>query len=592
MKITELEIENFRSVKDSSFELSDFTILIGKNNSGKSNIIDCLHTFQNNHQDRSSRNGMPDSWRTEHATGKQNDIPIRINIQFKLSDSEHDQIIKRISENKEDSNKIMSRVDSPEKMAQDGFLSHLKYEITYNKDNSIDVDRLMNYGGEYVDVRELRRDNRVYGANINKNVDEIEREFDSWAFVAPFREPQNNQTSQFQVDLAPSGGNLIRVLHSLYTNYKRIFDKIRDAYIDIMEGVSNLSVEYDTDQSRDKSLMSIIVEEEKYDTKFKSEDISSGSKEILVLLTQIYLADEFTDVLIVEEPELHVHPKAEEKLFRILHRIVERGTQVIVATHSDVFVNESEASDIVRVERDGHTQIRTLDGREIGHELAELGYDKSGLLQSEAVVFVEGRSDKRILKKFCNSAGLELSSKGIAVVELEGIPNMIADAKSLVKLLYSFDIPYLFLRDSHDKTCEEAQGDLYDAMKRDDDEHWWEVSTENIHVWDSYGIESYLLDAEAISDGLEMSSSEVQKIIDNHDDTADKGEVLRAIYAEEHSDLEEPKDFYVKDRHGMEIAARIPVGRFEPEVEEVIIKIGRLLNNWDIDQLNAQISSS
>jgi predicted ATP-dependent endonuclease of OLD family len=358
-----------------------------------------------------------------------------------------------------------------------------------------------------------------------------------------------------------------------------------------MEGVSDLRVEYDTKSGNTANSMTIIVEEEKFDVKFNSKDISSGSKEILVLLTQIYLADRFANVLIIEEPELHVHPGAERKLFEILQDVVDRGTQVIVATHSDVFVNESEASNIVRVERDGHTQMRTLSEENTGKELAELGYNKSGLLQSEAVVFVEGRSDKRILKKFAKNSGVDLNSEGIAVVELEGIKNMLADAKSLVKLLYSFDIPYLFLRDKHDKPREAAQGELYDAMKRDDGSHWWEVPRDNIHVWNSYGIESYLLDAEAIAEGLEMEPSAVQEIIDSHQETDDKGEVLNKIYAEEHDDLDDIKDVYAKDRHGMEIASRIPPERFDSEVQDVIIKITELLDAWDRDRLNFQTSS-
>jgi len=45
MKITTVTIHNFRSVKKQSFQLSPYSLLIGPNNSGKTNIIDALRIF-------------------------------------------------------------------------------------------------------------------------------------------------------------------------------------------------------------------------------------------------------------------------------------------------------------------------------------------------------------------------------------------------------------------------------------------------------------------------------------------------------------------------------------------------------------------
>jgi len=45
MKIKEVAIHNFRSIKDLTFRLNDYSLLIGPNNSGKTNIIDALRLF-------------------------------------------------------------------------------------------------------------------------------------------------------------------------------------------------------------------------------------------------------------------------------------------------------------------------------------------------------------------------------------------------------------------------------------------------------------------------------------------------------------------------------------------------------------------
>lgn len=45
MRIKNIHIHNFRSVKDTTFHLDDYSVLIGANNQGKSNIIRALRVF-------------------------------------------------------------------------------------------------------------------------------------------------------------------------------------------------------------------------------------------------------------------------------------------------------------------------------------------------------------------------------------------------------------------------------------------------------------------------------------------------------------------------------------------------------------------
>jgi len=45
MQISEIEVKNFRSIEHQSFVLDDYSLLIGPNNSGKSNVIDSILAF-------------------------------------------------------------------------------------------------------------------------------------------------------------------------------------------------------------------------------------------------------------------------------------------------------------------------------------------------------------------------------------------------------------------------------------------------------------------------------------------------------------------------------------------------------------------
>ena len=46
------------------------------------------------------------------------------------------------------------------------------------------------------------------------------------------------------------------------------------------------------------------------------------------------------DLLILEEPESHLHPAAQRQLARGIVRLVNAGVRVLITTHSDIFVSQ------------------------------------------------------------------------------------------------------------------------------------------------------------------------------------------------------------------------------------------------------------
>ena len=45
MKITRIEVENFRSIEKYDFEVSDFNVFVGQNNTGKTNLFEAVDWF-------------------------------------------------------------------------------------------------------------------------------------------------------------------------------------------------------------------------------------------------------------------------------------------------------------------------------------------------------------------------------------------------------------------------------------------------------------------------------------------------------------------------------------------------------------------
>lgn len=88
------------------------------------------------------------------------------------------------------------------------------------------------------------------------------------------------------------------------------------------------------------------------------------------------------DFLIIDEPELNLHPDAQRKVARFLGRLIRRGFKVMISTHSDFVTRELS-----------HLVMMGSAGDE-GLALArELGYEPDGLLTAEQVgawLFNEG----------------------------------------------------------------------------------------------------------------------------------------------------------------------------------------------------------
>lgn len=577
-----MELSNYKSIPSGVIKTSDISVLIGENNSGKSNVVDAFSSFYLLHN-LGVRDALPRGWFQRKMAGKQISGTIELSVIYDFPNDLREELRDELSTRQRNHRQLRNKLDDED------FLTEIKIMRALNGEDYSERNTAwyIKDGESWSKIDNFSNLNRHEGIGELKK--EIQESINTWRFVDPFRVPQNIGTAGYTTDLEPDGSNLIEVLGSLQMNHSRIFEQISTAYIDIMDGVSDLSIEYE--QEEDPQDMTIMVAEENYPIKFKSEEISSGSKEILTLLTQIHLAADESDVLFLEEPELHLYPGAERRVFNIIQDISEQNKlQVVISTHSDVFVNQSEASSITRVERNGSTKLRSIESEEIDTELQDLGYDKSGLLQSEAVVFVEGLSDKRIIWQFAKTAGIDLGESGIELVELEGIENMKRDAKSLIKLLYSFNIPYLFVRDRHGKTVESARGELYESMKREDGQGWWKTSPQNIFVWNAYGIEKYLLSARAIASVFEMSKEDVQKIINESKDIEDKKLVLQKIYSEEYNELPET-EAYSKSRDGLYIAKRMNPEELPRETLRLLDEVTALVNTLNDDDLRVDLEA-
>jgi len=133
-------------------------------------------------------------------------------------------------------------------------------------------------------------------------------------------------------------------------------------------------------------------------------DISSGGSgfhQVLLLLAFFYARP--GSVLLLDEPDAHLHVILQHEIFDLLRRVArERKSQLIVATHSEVIIDETDPTQIVAfLGKTPHPLLNTSQKAKLKKALTRLR-SLDYLLAGEIgrVLFSEGENDAKILREW------------------------------------------------------------------------------------------------------------------------------------------------------------------------------------------------
>jgi energy-coupling factor transporter ATP-binding protein EcfA2 len=140
------------------------------------------------------------------------------------------------------------------------------------------------------------------------------------------------------------------------------------------------------------------------------------------LLTHIVRSTSQT-LLVVDEPEIYLHPEVQRQLLNILR---ESGPDILIATHSTEIMSEADPAEILLVDKTKKSAPRLREVGEVQKALELIGSAQNitltQLAKTRRVLFVEGPTDFVLLRRFATHFDFrELGAGvGLTAVQSEG----------------------------------------------------------------------------------------------------------------------------------------------------------------------------
>ncbi len=503
MKIKKISIKNVRSFKDETiFELlPDFNILIGPNGSGKSNFLDILSVtlreyfiqiysiqemFLNNRyflmiNSPSSYTGQSQKKYLEKYVGNESEDS-EINIEFILQQEDIDNM-RHIYDNVESLLRVLEsrysynnqHLNSRNKLqsVETNWSDHLPhfspgsvigYRIVNAELQTSEIDEKARVFLEYMNIFELvsilLRDEKIFDLNMNfmsigpyRGIDEGNQ------YATLSNSNQYELISKYMRSTSKDVTNLLAVgvlffaqkrrkCESGEFGYKKLWDQ--DPQVkSVSEFLEQINYTWDMQLiDPSKNIYGVVLQEG--GRTIQLSQASSGERELLSFLLGIYAYRIVGGILIVDEPELHLHPKWQRVLLRVFKRLAdETNNQFIVSTHAPAFINDESYRHIHRIykhdNRSQHVYLeisKDISVRQIHHLINATNNEK--IFFADGVVLVEGITDRLIFQKMLSMAQQKKNSrKVIEVVELKGKYNIECYKTFLSKL----NIPYFIVAD-------------------------------------------------------------------------------------------------------------------------------------------------
>nr|WP_330371312.1 AAA family ATPase [Enterocloster asparagiformis] len=239
------------------------------------------------------------------------------------------------------------------------------------------------------------------------------------------------------------------------------------------------------------------------------EMMGKGMRSIYMLsLLETYIGEpgRLPSIIMVEDPEIFLHPQLEKACSELLYRLSKKN-QVIFKTHSPTLLFNFNSRQIRQVVLDGDRYSVLREKTDIGRILDDLGYGASDLMNVSFVFIVEGKQDKSRLPLLLERYYSEVYDSQGRLLRISIITtNSCTNIKTYANLKYMNQVylrdQFLMIRDGDGKDPEELAGQLcryYDERNLEDVDRLPKVTRRNVLILKYYSFENYFLNPQVMA---------------------------------------------------------------------------------------------
>lgn len=144
-------------------------------------------------------------------------------------------------------------------------------------------------------------------------------------------------------------------------------------------------------------------------------------------------------IYLLDEPDTHLHVKAQIELLETLKSFAENDNQVIITTHSPFLINAVNPNQIrlLHCQEQNLTKVKSLNGElpDIGSILQSIGVENTYLFFARTIILVEGETEESFLSTYYYKVQKRtLQSNLVKIINVRGINNIPGFSQAILEL--------------------------------------------------------------------------------------------------------------------------------------------------------------
>lgn len=451
MKIKKLKIDGFRCLMNLEISFNDnMTVIVGENDAGKSSLVDCLKVITKNKPvDVDDFNNSTDT--ITLSIEIENFIFHKIyrkegeNIeQFPMEANPSEDFLRQ---NKAELEASGFDIENPENdrkvrtIAQIFGLTVRKNSIMVNLLHSV-LEKIDEYlanpslkieDAQFPKFNDIQLDGRHFEdvSSFFKEVFLKEKQSDIW------QEKINEETTieDFIKDKIDS--------YSMEISQKMSERGIKDKVKLFLKNLTDIRVEpvYQAKNLNIDAKVKFLENGEEINLRMKGD----GTKRRITMALLEFKKDEDklendeTTIYLLDEPDTHLHVRAQIELLETLQGFSDNGDQVILTTHSPFLINAVRPEQIRLLISDGNnsTEVRHLSRKDDipVRVLQNMGVENIYLFFARTLILAEGQTEEEFITKyFIRTTKRTLSSNLVKIINVDGIQNIPGFAKGILEV--------------------------------------------------------------------------------------------------------------------------------------------------------------